>query len=95
MDKHEKDSQLKHQEPVEQDRRDFLKGSGAIAGGLAAATVAGSSTASATEGQSENPYGDRPGGGISMPDYYKPWPAIKNRNMYTRLTSEPENPWVI
>lgn len=29
-----------------------------------------------------NPYGARPGGGISLPEYYKPWPAIKNRNMY-------------
>ncbi len=82
MAKQENDSQAKHQEPVEQGRRDFLKGSGAVAGGLAAATVAGSSTASAAEGQSKNPYGDRPGGGISLPDYYKPWPAIKNRNMY-------------
>jgi ribonuclease Z len=30
----------------------------------------------------QNPYGPRPGGGISLPDYYKPWPAIKNRNLY-------------
>ena len=30
----------------------------------------------------KNPYGARPGGGISLPDYYKPWPAIKNRNLY-------------
>ena len=29
-----------------------------------------------------NPYGPRPGGGISLPDYYRPWPAIKNRNFY-------------
>ena len=29
-----------------------------------------------------NPYGARPGGGISLPDYYHPWPAIKNRNTY-------------
>jgi ribonuclease Z len=27
-----------------------------------------------------NPYGPRPGGGISLPEYYRPWPAIKNRN---------------
>ncbi len=31
---------------------------------------------------SRNPYGPRPGGGISLPDYYQPWAAIKNRNMY-------------
>jgi ribonuclease BN (tRNA processing enzyme) len=80
--KQENDNQAKHQEPVEQGRRSFLKGSGAVAGGLAAATVAGSSTASAAQGEPENPYGARPGGGISLPDYYKPWPAIKNRNMY-------------
>ena len=30
----------------------------------------------------KNPYGARPGGGISLPEYYKPWPAIKNKNMY-------------
>jgi len=29
-----------------------------------------------------NPYGPNPGVGISMPDYYRPWPAIKNRNIY-------------
>ena len=26
--------------------------------------------------------GDRPGGGISLPEWYNPWPAITNRNMY-------------
>jgi ribonuclease Z len=31
---------------------------------------------------SSNPYGPRPGGGISLPEYYKPWPAIKNNNLY-------------
>ena len=29
-----------------------------------------------------NPYGARPGGGISLPEYYRPWETIKNRNMY-------------
>jgi len=29
-----------------------------------------------------NPYGKRPGGGISLPDYYRPTPSIKNRNVY-------------
>jgi ribonuclease Z len=32
--------------------------------------------------ESRNPYGKRPGGGISLPDYYRPWPSIKNRNVY-------------
>ena len=31
---------------------------------------------------SVNPYGGRPGGGITLPEYYQPWPAIKNRNMF-------------
>ncbi len=65
-------------------RRDFLKGSGVVAGGLAAASLSGASTATAAEheGEPRNPYGDRPGGGISLPEWYKPWPALKNRNMY-------------
>ncbi len=78
----EKDDHPKEQDSVEQGRRDFLKGSGVVAGGLAATAVTGASTASAAEGQPENPYGSRPGGGISLPDYYKPWAAIKNRNFY-------------
>jgi hypothetical protein len=42
--------------------------------------------------ESKNPYGPRPGGGISLPDYYRPWAAIKNRNMYLPGTEElPEN----
>ena len=41
---------------------------------------------------SHNPYGARPGGGISLPEYYKPWPAIKNRNMFLPGTEVlPEN----
>ena len=32
--------------------------------------------------RTRNPYGARPGGGISLPEYYRPWPAITNRNMY-------------
>jgi ribonuclease Z len=31
---------------------------------------------------SSNPYGQRPGGGISLPDYYRPTPSVKNRNAY-------------
>ncbi|MDX1417334.1 MAG: hypothetical protein R3293_24215 [Candidatus Promineifilaceae bacterium] len=29
-----------------------------------------------------NPYGRRPGGGISLPDYYRPPLSISNRNVY-------------
>ena len=29
-----------------------------------------------------NPYGRRPGGGISLPDYYRPTPSIRNRNVF-------------
>ena len=82
MTSHDQDDQEKGLDSVEHGRRDFLKGSGLAAGGLAATAVAGASTASAAEDQPRNPYGDRPGGGISLPEYYKPWPAIKNRNMY-------------
>ena len=42
--------------------------------------------------QAVNPYGPRPGGGISLPEYYQPWPAIKNRNMFLPGTEVlPEN----
>ena len=87
----EKDKQLQDEKRVEQSRRDFLKGSGVVAGGLAAAAVPGLAEAAAADARqqdtaqsppSKNPYGKRPGGGISLPEYYKPWPAIKNRNMY-------------
>jgi ribonuclease Z len=40
-----------------------------------------------------NPYGKRPGGGISLPDYYRPTPSIKNRNAYmpgTEILGEDE-----
>jgi ribonuclease Z len=30
----------------------------------------------------KNPYGRRPGGGISLPDYYRPTPSVANRNYY-------------
>ena len=36
-----------------------------------------------------NPYGPRPGGGISLPEDYQPWPAIKNRNVYLPGTEHP------
>ncbi len=32
--------------------------------------------------QPRNPYGKRPGGGISLPDYYRPMTTINNRNVY-------------
>ena len=68
-----------------QSRRDFIKNSAVVAGAAAATLAAqGVSMAAESESQSQqkNPYGKRPGGGISLPEYYKPWPAIKNRNMY-------------
>lgn len=80
--------QDKHEEKTSEDgighsRRDFLKGGVAAAGaGLAAATVPGASIAAENDNQPKNPYGARPGGGISLPEYYKPWAAIKNRNLY-------------
>jgi len=64
-------------------RRDFLKGTAAAGAGLAAvAAVPGVAMAAEDDCEPKNPYGSRPGGGISLPEYYKPWPAIKNRNMY-------------
>jgi ribonuclease BN (tRNA processing enzyme) len=81
------DEPLKDEKVTEQSRRDFLKGSGVVAGGLAAAAAPGFVSAAETQQQnttseSQNPYGPRPGGGISLPEYYRPWPAIKNRNFY-------------
>ena len=69
MAEQEDDNQAKRQEPVEPGRREFLKGGAAVAGaGLAAAGVAGTATpAAAAKGHPENPYGARPGGGISLP----------------------------
>ncbi len=82
MPNDENDDQSKAQETTVRGRRDFLKGGGVVAGGVAAAAIGGSSTASAAEAQPTNPYGSRPGGGISLPDYYRPWASIKNRNMF-------------
>jgi ribonuclease Z len=31
---------------------------------------------------SKNPYGKRPGGGISLPEEYRPTPSVKNRNVF-------------
>ena len=81
------DDQGNEQEDIRHSRRDFLKGSAAGAG-LAATTVPGAAVVGKDDCPTENPYGDRPGGGISLPKYYKPWPAIKNRNMYLPGTEE-------
>ena len=79
----EKDDRTNEQGATDHSRRDFLKGTAAAGAGLAAAAaVPGVAMAAESECQPENPYGSRPGGGISLPEYYKPWPAIKNRNMY-------------
>ena len=32
--------------------------------------------------ESHNPYGVRPGGGLTLPDYYRPTPSVSNRNAY-------------
>ncbi len=89
MTNRESDQPLKAPEANEKTRRDFLKGSAVVAGGLAAASAPGIASAAESQQQDtaadtepKNPYGAHPGGGISLPDYYQPWPAIKNRNFY-------------
>ena len=89
MTNHKNDEPLENGKNTEKSRRDFLKGGGVVAGGLAAAAAPGIASAAESQGKdsapdapSKNPYGARPGGGISLPEYYQPWPAIKNRNMY-------------
>ena len=94
-DDHEKAGETSQSSTTGSSRRDFLKGSIPVAGaglaaaampGLAAAPTSPSQPQSATQDQTipspKNPYGSRPGGGISLPDYYRPWAAIKNRNFY-------------
>ena len=101
MHKNEEDEPSKDQGTAEQSRRDFLKGSGVVAGGLAAAAAPGLVSAAEaqqqdTTSESKNPYGPRPGGGISLPEYYRPWPAIKNRNFYAPGTETlPKKPSVV
>ena len=87
MDMPEDNDKGNDQDEIQQGRRDFLKGSGAAAGALAATGLGAASTASAAgvsaaDVPPQNPYGPNPGVGISIPDYYRPWPAIKNRNMF-------------
>lgn len=75
--------ETKKNSAAKQSRRDFLKGSTVVAGAAAASmAIPGVSAAAEPECQPTNPYGPRPGGGVSLPEYYKPWPAIKNRNVY-------------
>jgi ribonuclease Z len=83
-DNHENKADISHSSTAGPNRRDFLKGSViAASAGLAAAAVPGLAAAesqpqSTTQApSSKNPYGARPGGGISLPEYYRPWPAIK------------------
>ncbi|HBL44912.1 MAG TPA: ribonuclease Z, partial [Planctomycetaceae bacterium] len=54
----------------EQGRRNFLKGSAAAVGAGLAASVPGMASAADGDCEMKNPYGARPGGGISLPDYY-------------------------
>ena len=62
------------------DRRDILKAMGAGAAGFVASE---SATAEAAEPAApKNPYGGKPGGGISLPPYYKPTPYVVSRNNY-------------
>ena len=76
--------------PTVQNRREFLKGSGIVAGGFAVAGEPGAQAGQQDPAPpSQNPYGARPGGGISLPEYYQPWPAIKNRNMYLPRHRDP------
>ncbi len=83
MSADENDDGTTGQGTADHSRRDFLKGTAAAGAGLAAvAAVPGVAMAAEDDCQPKNPYGSRPGGGITLPDYYKPWPAIKNRNMF-------------
>ena len=49
----EKGKRSKGEELVDQSRRDFLKGSGVVAGGLAAASVPGLAKAAAADAQQQ------------------------------------------
>ena len=68
------------------DRRSVLKGGGIAA--IAAATGVASTHAAAAESvnvkkdEPKNPYGTKPGYGISLPDYYRPTPSVANRNFF-------------
>ena len=77
-------------------RRTALGGLAALGAGTATASTlvagCGDKNKGVTLSSATNPYGGRPGGGISLPEYYQPWPAIKNRNMFLPGTEVlPEN----
>ena len=36
----------------------------------------------------KNPYGGKPGGGITLPPYYRPTPSMKSRNNFFPLSEE-------
>ena len=36
----------------------------------------------------KNPYGGRPGGGITLPAYYRPTPSMKSRNNFFSMSEE-------
>ena len=66
-------------------RRDVLK-TGGLAGPAALAsgalTPAPAAPRRRPQSQAKNPYGGKPGGGISLPPYYKPTPYVLSRNNY-------------
>lgn len=76
-------------------RRDMLKTLGATAASLAVVGTEPSVQAAAQQADSRamptNPYGSKmPFGGISLPDYYRPTPYVRNRNNF--VPGEPIGP---
>lgn len=77
-------------------RREMLKTTlTGVAGAGAAAMLLGEAlkpndahAESSDPTQKKNPYGGSPGGGISLPDYYKPTPSVKNGVNYYPRTEE-------
>ena len=65
-------------------RREVLKGTGIAAMAAATGAMAGEQAAASNADQIEprNPYGTKPGYGISLPDYYRPTPSVSNRNFF-------------
>jgi ribonuclease BN (tRNA processing enzyme) len=62
------------------ERRDVLKAMGATAAGFVAGDAPTAEAADPTT--QKNPYGGKPGGGISLPPYYRPTPSVVSRNNY-------------
>ena len=66
-------------------RRDALKAAG-LAGAAALSTAAVSGVQAADETPTavpaKNPYGGVPGGGITLPPYYRPTPYLVSNNIY-------------